>query len=285
MKKSIILISILLFTTCLQAQLIFEEGFEGPFENTDWSAKDENLNSLLTTTEAISTVLSKEGYSSLKAHIIFTPFFQKGAQAYFLFRWMRQNPDTDNYIHYIHSGVKKYNASTNTHSDALTSSQIPIVSLTYGENWYFNELVIPPSITASWNEYLYVYSRDYTHNISTNQPSGYKTMLMDKVRLSSQSLQDYNDSVNNILAGVNDYFDKTFKVYSSESQLKIVSAINQENISISVFDITGKTILNKSEDLIKNQNITLRTEGLSKGIYIVSVSDGKNRFSEKIIIQ
>ena len=64
-----------------------------------------------------------------------------------------------------------------------------------------------------------------------------------------------------------------------------ISAQEQLNAAINITDITGRQIITRSENLNSGSNrITLPTEGLQNGIYIVSIETKSGVLSKKLII-
>ncbi len=58
---------------------------------------------------------------------------------------------------------------------------------------------------------------------------------------------------------------------------------NESLISLSVFDITGKELINK-ESAVINGNVTLSTSELSSGVYILKITNGNNQTVSKRLI-
>lgn len=277
MKKNIITIVCCFFLvlTVYTQTIVQEENFEQPFLNSHW--RDQGNNASITTADIY------QGFSSLEFSSIeqYTTFSKPAVPYYFSF-WAKEGDGSSSGKRHGLISLYKWDFSTSQESIILSSSDIP-KSTHYG-SWSFHEIVIPPFIVSTTNEQLF-FKLTFIQYEGVGGFSYNYTTFIDDIIVSDYSIKDYNDSINNVLAGVNDFFDKTFKVYSFQNKINIVSAINQENISVSIVDLSGRVILNQDKNLGKNENITLTSESLSKGIYIVTVSDGRNKFSEKVVIQ
>jgi len=55
-------------------------------------------------------------------------------------------------------------------------------------------------------------------------------------------------------------------------------------VSVTVTDLQGRTILSQNMD-VQDENVRVKSEYLSAGIYIVRLSKGQNTFSSKLIVK
>lgn len=64
-----------------------------------------------------------------------------------------------------------------------------------------------------------------------------------------------------------------------------INGSNNDDINISVFDITGKKIFNTMLNINGISSTSFDFSGFSKGVYIVNVSSGKDNYNKKLVLQ
>ncbi len=79
--------------------------------------------------------------------------------------------------------------------------------------------------------------------------------------------------------------DNNFVIYPnpSNSNVTIKSLINVGDVSISIFDINGRTVYSKESNLTNDININ--TENLRTGVYILKIQNKSFTYANKLIIQ
>jgi len=82
-------------------------------------------------------------------------------------------------------------------------------------------------------------------------------------------------------------FGNGFKLHpnpTDKAYFNIYTPDLEGKVSISIFDAYGRVIL--SEDLqIRNENVSINSEGLMSGIYMVKLTKGQHTFSSKLIVK
>jgi hypothetical protein len=63
------------------------------------------------------------------------------------------------------------------------------------------------------------------------------------------------------------------------------NAISSIPAKIDLYDITGRIVFSKSVKTISNNQITIPTSQLSRGMYLLKIADGTNNFSKKLVIE
>lgn len=70
----------------------------------------------------------------------------------------------------------------------------------------------------------------------------------------------------------------------SEEQVQVeLDFPESENITIDVFNSEGKLMLSEKRENVTKQNLTLQLNGFSSGIYYISVGNGTNRVSKRML--
>ncbi len=79
----------------------------------------------------------------------------------------------------------------------------------------------------------------------------------------------------------------TFKVYPNPSadNITIISTIKAKQITVSILDIQGKKLIEKTIDNTYHNPVKINTKNLLPGVYIISLETNDNREFEKLIIQ
>jgi hypothetical protein len=66
----------------------------------------------------------------------------------------------------------------------------------------------------------------------------------------------------------------------------VYTSATSNDINISVTDINGRTVLGMNDNAVKGENkFTINTSGLSKGMYLVKISNGQDTQVKKLIIE
>jgi len=148
-----------------------------------------------------------------------------------------------------------------------TRTIILILSIFIAINVYSQDIIINFEATGEGSEIDYVKVENITKNIQT-------TTTEDFINLSTTTeIADFEINNNSMKIYPNPFMDKAnIEFYSKEKQ----------KINISIFDITGKIIININENIEQGtQNYSFKAG--KYGIYFISISGNNFKINEKLI--
>lgn len=197
---------------------------------------------------------------------------------------------TDDLVFSFDYAYKKKTASTN---ERLTV----YVSKNCGETWALRKIIQGNSLSNSVSSSSFTPSQSDWQSISFNSISSSYYVSNFRYKFVFESENGNNIYIDNINMTADGYLSdiesvktiKSAQIYpnptENESILKLKGYSNNE-ISVSLFDITGKHITNVYQGTVNSNivSIPLLLESLSKGVYFVKVnSDNKTSSTHRII--
>lgn len=191
--------------------------------------------------------------------------------------------------------------------DVQSSTTLPVELLSF-EGRQSSE-----NILLNWQTASEINNDKFEIEKSQNGRDFFKIGEMDGIGNSSH-LQNYSFKIKSLINGISYYrlkqidFDGQFEYsevisvnfkeesgqlgyfYPNPSKSGMVnldySAQKEDEITISVFDMTGKLVVNQIQKVSKGQNnLTFDFSFLNKGIYIVKIGDERNPTHRKLIIE
>jgi len=186
------------------------------------------------------------------------------------------------------SGVMVDNSGDNNYIDNMGCKwmiRIPNASFI---NFIFEEMDISPEDHLDFYDisvYPYEFLQSYTGNVSP----GVVTYYTNKVQVSFTSDNYLNASGFRVLwttsgTGVED-FCSDVSVYPNPAsdRLHITMADPLDQVSVSLYDMVGQVVLAQSYDGVSR--IDVPVEGLTNGVYILSINSGGRTVHQKIVIR
>jgi len=189
-------------------------------------------------------------------------------------------------------------ATKTTVESQITESLIVYSSTNCGKTWIPRKTITGVNLLTAGNftsEFLPdsdIYWKNVTFNIAGFINSGTDNVLFKFVFTAS----DYSNNffIDNIRVqgelGMNENeADATVQVYpnpASQNSEVIVTFLTDESSVITLFDMNGKVISTRSVDATNAvENISLKTEELQQGCYLVDVQSNKRHITKKLIIE
>ena len=85
-------------------------------------------------------------------------------------------------------------------------------------------------------------------------------------------------------------FDDNITIYGNPGAASIHYSIivdgNYQDLQVELYDISGKLLVRKTEAVAQGINyFTVKTEGLSAGMYFLNIQEGSNFSSRKVILR
>ncbi|MBZ9652456.1 zinc-dependent metalloprotease [Psychroflexus montanilacus] len=100
-------------------------------------------------------------------------------------------------------------------------------------------------------------------------------------------VEDYTIHVKSTLSQAS-FALQNLRIYPNPSQGKFNVEFFVENsteVKLKIFDIRGRSLMNKTYDVFGNFSQELNLNNLSTGVYLMELNDGTNNFTKKIIIE
>lgn len=130
---------------------------------------------------------------------------------------------------------------------------------------------------------------DNIERVDVDEASGTYTLTISHKGTISGGTQDFSliISGNNIVLGADDHVAGTMGVWPNPAKevinFRLLNPIGQGTAAL--YDISGRQVLNQNFRNYSDNNYSLNTSGLSKGVYMLKVTSGAQSFSKKVILE
>ena len=81
------------------------------------------------------------------------------------------------------------------------------------------------------------------------------------------------------------YLDRNFIIYPnpSEGNINIKTAVSLGNVTVSIADMNGRNVF--SQEVILDNLVSLKTNGLSAGVYVITIKGNTYSYTERLLIK
>lgn len=137
--------------------------------------------------------------------------------------------------------------------------------------WFYKEYELGAGYSGDYN---FVFKHYF------NYPTAYPPTYLDDIIIDTES-HISNVSVSEL--SVHDF--KFYPTPSTNGKFNIAFKNAIENLSIELFDVTGKLAYVEKASVFANENKEISTALLTNGIYMCKISNATSTFMQKIIVQ